>query len=184
MTLKEAIKIFEDVSGEKVGEAEEVRMIGMMPPIDQMNNALNALENCKYVSLLPLQLCCGQARTPGQCRRRPSPLVEPVLLRPALVADIHVASANHGSFLSSCTCRKLSLSTNMIEKIGGLSNLGKLEILSLGRNNIKQLANLEPVADRCVAARCHCAMRWCGIWLLRVAAMAHLGRCGDSSCAR
>jgi hypothetical protein len=32
-------------------------------PIDQMNNGLNALENCKYVSLLPLQLCCGQART-------------------------------------------------------------------------------------------------------------------------
>jgi hypothetical protein len=49
MTLKEAIKIFEDTSGQKVGEAEEVRMIGMMPPIDQMNNALNALENCKYV---------------------------------------------------------------------------------------------------------------------------------------
>lgn len=44
-------------------------------------------------------------------------------------------------------CRKLSLSTNAIEKIGSLQGLVSLEILSLGRNQIKRLENLDSVAD-------------------------------------
>lgn len=42
---------------------------------------------------------------------------------------------------------KLSLSTNMIEKIAGLSALKNLKILSLGRNYIKSFSGLEGVAD-------------------------------------
>lgn len=48
------------------------------------------------------------------------------------------------SCLSSC--RHLALSTNNIDKIGSLAGLGSLEILSLGRNCIKKLENLEGVA--------------------------------------
>ncbi|KAK9886245.1 hypothetical protein WA026_015759 [Henosepilachna vigintioctopunctata] len=44
-------------------------------------------------------------------------------------------------------CRKLSLSTNMIEKIAGLSSLKNLKILSLGRNYIKSFSGLEGVGD-------------------------------------
>eukprot|EP00794_Sanderia_malayensis_P020426 gene20426-22439_t len=43
--------------------------------------------------------------------------------------------------------RKLSLSTNGIEKIANLNGLKNLTILSLGRNNIKNLNGLEAVAD-------------------------------------
>ncbi|CAH1998643.1 unnamed protein product [Acanthoscelides obtectus] len=43
--------------------------------------------------------------------------------------------------------RKLSLSTNMIEKIAGLSALKNLKILSLARNYIKSFSGLEGVAD-------------------------------------
>ncbi|KAF5282291.1 hypothetical protein FQR65_LT14345 [Abscondita terminalis] len=43
--------------------------------------------------------------------------------------------------------QKLSLSTNMIEKINGLTGLKNLKILSLGRNCIKTLNGLEPVGD-------------------------------------
>ncbi|EFA07038.1 dynein axonemal light chain 1 isoform X1 [Tribolium castaneum] len=50
--------------------------------------------------------------------------------------------------LSALTkCRKLSLSTNMIEKIAGISSLKNLRILSLGRNYIKSFAGLEGVGD-------------------------------------
>ncbi|CAH1174068.1 unnamed protein product [Phaedon cochleariae] len=50
--------------------------------------------------------------------------------------------------LSALTkCRKLSLSTNMIEKISGISALKNLKILSLGRNYIKSFSGLEGVAD-------------------------------------
>ncbi|XP_023020018.1 outer dynein arm dynein axonemal light chain 1 [Leptinotarsa decemlineata] len=50
--------------------------------------------------------------------------------------------------LSALTkCRKLSLSTNMIEKIAGISGMKNLKILSLGRNYIKSFSGLEGVAD-------------------------------------
>lgn len=45
-----------------------------------------------------------------------------------------------------CACRHLSLSTNNIEKIAGLTGLDNLRVLSLGRNVIKKLEQLEPVA--------------------------------------
>lgn len=44
-------------------------------------------------------------------------------------------------------CEKLSLSTNMIDKIYGISGMKNLRILSLGRNYIKQISGLEGVSD-------------------------------------
>lgn len=44
-------------------------------------------------------------------------------------------------------CRKLSISTNMIEKISGIAALSNLKILALGRNNIKTFVGLEYLAD-------------------------------------
>lgn len=44
-------------------------------------------------------------------------------------------------------CRKLSLSTNMIDKIFGLSGMKNLRVLSLGRNYIKAISGLEGVSD-------------------------------------
>lgn len=44
-------------------------------------------------------------------------------------------------------CKRLSLSTNSIEKITSLSGMDNLKILSLGRNLIKKLENLDAVAD-------------------------------------
>ncbi|VVC29796.1 Leucine-rich repeat,Leucine-rich repeat domain, L domain-like [Cinara cedri] len=44
-------------------------------------------------------------------------------------------------------CEKLSLSTNMIEKITNIGTLRNLKILALGRNNIKSFDGLEPLAD-------------------------------------
>lgn len=43
-------------------------------------------------------------------------------------------------------CRHLALSTNNLDKIGNLAGLEVLEVLSLGRNCLKKLENLEAVA--------------------------------------
>jgi len=43
--------------------------------------------------------------------------------------------------------RKLSLSTNCIEKINGLDALKNLKILSLSRNNLKNFNGIEKLAD-------------------------------------
>ncbi|RLU18226.1 hypothetical protein DMN91_008582 [Ooceraea biroi] len=42
---------------------------------------------------------------------------------------------------------KLSLSTNMIERISGIGSLKYLRILSLSRNNIKTFSGLEAIGD-------------------------------------
>eukprot|EP00898_Chlorokybus_atmophyticus_P002979 jgi/Chlat1/3682/Chrsp24S00802 len=54
-----------------------------------------------------------------------------------------------GATLSTCkNCQHLSLSTNAIEKIAALSNMPKqLRVLSLGRNLLKRLENLDGLAD-------------------------------------
>ena len=44
------------------------------------------------------------------------------------------------------SCRHLALSTNNLDKIGNLAGLESLEVLSLGRNCLKKLENLEAVA--------------------------------------
>ena len=44
-------------------------------------------------------------------------------------------------------CRYLTLSTNNIEKISSLSGLDNLKTLSLGRNQIKKIENLDSVAE-------------------------------------
>ncbi|KAH8393637.1 dynein light chain 1, axonemal [Drosophila serrata] len=50
--------------------------------------------------------------------------------------------------LNSLTeCQKLSLSSNMIEKISGISGMKNLRVLSLARNNLKALNGIEPLAD-------------------------------------
>eukprot|EP00578_Thalassiosira_sp_NH16_P005802 CAMPEP_0181131760 /NCGR_PEP_ID=MMETSP1071-20121207/30629_1 /TAXON_ID=35127 /ORGANISM="Thalassiosira sp., Strain NH16" /LENGTH=193 /DNA_ID=CAMNT_0023218039 /DNA_START=1364 /DNA_END=1945 /DNA_ORIENTATION=- len=43
-------------------------------------------------------------------------------------------------------CQKLSLSTNMIDRMVNLTGMSELKILSLGRNNIKKIEKLEDVA--------------------------------------
>mmetsp|Transcript_21295 Transcript_21295/g.35661 ORF Transcript_21295/g.35661 Transcript_21295/m.35661 type:complete len:192 (+) Transcript_21295:107-682(+) len=43
-------------------------------------------------------------------------------------------------------CERLALSTNNIDRIGSLAGMGKLKILSLGRNLIKKIEKLEDVA--------------------------------------
>ena len=44
-------------------------------------------------------------------------------------------------------CKKLSLSSNAIDKMINLPNLRNLEILSLGRNMIKKISGLEEVVN-------------------------------------
>jgi dynein light chain 1 len=43
-------------------------------------------------------------------------------------------------------CQKLSLSTNMIDRMVNLMEMSKLRVLSLGRNNIKKIKKLKDIS--------------------------------------
>ncbi|XP_061118095.1 dynein axonemal light chain 1 isoform X2 [Conger conger] len=64
-----------------------------------------------------------------------------------LYAQIPPIEKMDASLSTLISCEKLSLSTNCIEKIANLNGLKNLRILSLGRNNIKNLNGLEAVGD-------------------------------------
>eukprot|EP00033_Pygsuia_biforma_P002999 GCRY01003300.1.p1 GENE.GCRY01003300.1~~GCRY01003300.1.p1 ORF type:complete len:204 (-),score=50.43 GCRY01003300.1:201-812(-) len=87
--LKDAIKKWEENNGMKINEAKEIKLHGVMPPIDRIDNSL------------------------GQCPK----------------------------------CEFLSLSTNAIEKISNLGGMSNVKIVSLGRNNIKKVEQLDSLAN-------------------------------------
>nr|KAF6499823.1 dynein axonemal light chain 1 [Molossus molossus] len=60
-----------------------------------------------------------------------------------LYAQIPPIEKMDASLSMLASCEKLSLSTNCIEKIANLNGLKNLRILSLGRNNIKNLNGLK-----------------------------------------
>ncbi|MEE6492587.1 hypothetical protein FKM82_016610 [Ascaphus truei] len=64
-----------------------------------------------------------------------------------LYAQIPPIEKMDASLSTLVNCEKLSLSTNCIEKIANLNGLKNLRILSLGRNNIKNLNGLEAVGE-------------------------------------
>ena len=86
--MRDAVKSWEEKSGQKASEAEQVLLYGWVPPIEKMDTTVSQMKNCK----------------------------------------------------------RLALSTNCIDRIGGLQGLVSLEILSLARNQIKRLENLDAVA--------------------------------------
>ncbi|XP_040583847.1 dynein axonemal light chain 1 [Lepeophtheirus salmonis] len=88
-TIKAAIKKWEEASGQKAGEAIEIKLIGVYPPIEKLEGPFHLLINCE----------------------------------------------------------KLSLSTNTITSIANLNAFKNLKILSLGRNNIKNLQGIEGAAE-------------------------------------
>lgn len=89
MTCKEAIKKWETDNNAVAAEASQIKLYAQNPSIEKMDEALNTLEACEY----------------------------------------------------------LSLSTNQIDRMLGLSKLKNLKILSLGRNQIKRIMGLDEVGQ-------------------------------------
>ena len=50
-TIKAALKKWEETTGKKAGEAMEVKLIGVYPPIEKMDHTLAALTSCQKLSL-------------------------------------------------------------------------------------------------------------------------------------
>lgn len=48
-TIKEAIKKWEEKTGQHAAQATEVSLVFQWPPIEKMDNSLSCLVNCEYV---------------------------------------------------------------------------------------------------------------------------------------
>lgn len=117
-TCKEAIQRWEEKYGLPANEQTEISLSFQWPPIEKMDNNLAALTAVRLAS-----------------RFVPS------------LPFIHACPCRFLVSVSFFFYRKLSLSTNAIEKIAGINSLKNLKILSLGRNYIKSFSGLEAIGE-------------------------------------
>eukprot|EP00600_Ochromonadales_sp_CCMP1393_P003428 CAMPEP_0174989196 /NCGR_PEP_ID=MMETSP0004_2-20121128/20581_1 /TAXON_ID=420556 /ORGANISM="Ochromonas sp., Strain CCMP1393" /LENGTH=221 /DNA_ID=CAMNT_0016242565 /DNA_START=53 /DNA_END=720 /DNA_ORIENTATION=- len=117
-SMTAAIKNWEAANEAVAEEAEYIKLYCQMPPINKIDASVANLKNCDEL-----------------LNRLPTTLIR-------LKFDNTV---NTTSFLDIID-RRLALSTNNIDRIGSLAGMGKLKILSLGRNLIKKIEKLEDVA--------------------------------------
>ena len=50
-TIKAALRKWEEATGKKAGEAKEIKLIGVYPPIEKMDGPFHLLINCEKLSL-------------------------------------------------------------------------------------------------------------------------------------
>nr|PUA87967.1 putative dynein light chain [Toxoplasma gondii TgCATBr9] len=144
-TCAKAIQIFEEKTGQSHAltvdlnagatavEAEEVKLICMLPPIEKMDNSLNTLTACRHLSLST------------NC-------IEKMINLPNLKnLQILSLARNQIKRISGLeevgqTLRELWLSYNQIERLDGLQPCVKLEVLYMSNNRVKGWEEVEKLA--------------------------------------
>ena len=86
----------------------------------------------------------AQALKAWEAENPEEPLAEAVHIK--LYCQMPPITKMDASLGSLVNCERLALSTNSIDRINPLTGMGKLKILSLGRNAIKKIEKLEDVA--------------------------------------
>ncbi|XP_043994517.1 dynein axonemal light chain 1 isoform X2 [Gambusia affinis] len=133
-TLKEALAKWEEKSGEKPSEAKEVKLYGLIPPIEKMDNSLNALVLCEKLSLA-------------------TNAIEKITNLNAL-KNLKILSLSRNNIKSLVgleavgdTLVELWISYNSIDKLKGISSLHKMKVLYMSNNLVKDWAEFVRLAD-------------------------------------
>ena len=126
-SIKEALDRFERARSLPAGAssaAEKVELWGQCPPIEKMDASLGKLEACRCVFFFFPRFFPSKSQKEGEGSHDDEKVK--TFLSPAI--------------------RHLSLSTNSIDRVTGLSGLSRLQTLSLGRNLLRSLAGVEVAA--------------------------------------
>lgn len=86
---------------------------------------------------------CAQALKQWEAKNEGTPASEATEIS---LCNLSIAKLDSKALGTLKKCEKLSLSTNMIDKMTSLPGMTELKILSLGRNNLKKIEKLEDVA--------------------------------------
>ena len=118
----------------KPEEATEVKLIGLRPPIDRMDENLNVFENCTKLSL----------STNSIERFVPLPKLRQLkvlsLARNKIKRIISLEEVGQ-------TLEELWLSYNEIEKLDGLQPCVKLQVLYMGNNKINNWGEISKLSQ-------------------------------------
>jgi dynein light chain 1 len=132
-SCKDAIKKWEEKTGESSADAIAVKLYAQNPPISKMDAALNGLDKCEHLSLstnsidrlIPL---------PGIKNLRILSIGRNCLKKIEKLDDV------------AGTLTEIWASYNFISNLDGLHNLQNLEVLYLSNNKIKDIGELSKLA--------------------------------------
>lgn len=127
-----------------------MELYGQCPPIEKMDASLSTLKACKCVSATAAHSHdpCDAVQAVSSLTALSSAAMQSY--QASSTAVLTATAEPHGRYqllFAWPACRHLALSTNNIEKISSLSGMDNLRILSLGRNLLKKIENVEVVAD-------------------------------------
>ena len=133
-SIREAIKKWEQATGKKPEEADEVKLVGLIPPIDRMDEHLNVFENCTKLSLS-------------------SNSIDRFVALPKL-RNLKILSLGRNNIKRIIsleevgqTLEQLWLSYNQIEKLDGLQPCVKLRVLWMSNNKVAQWPEVSKLAQ-------------------------------------
>lgn len=106
---------------------------------------VSVLQLRKWMQHCPRSRHAGKLGFPCVARKTLCPVAVVRMHEPLTAITLRQHDARFSVYLLSL--RHLALSTNSIEKISSLSGMNNLRILSLGRNLLKKIENVEVVAE-------------------------------------
>lgn len=133
-TCAKAIQLWEERNGMKADEAETVKLYCQQPPIDRMDDSLNSLEACRYLSLSTNSIL---KMTPLSKLKNLQILS---LARNQIVRLIGLEEIG-------ITLKELWLSYNNIERLDGLQPCVALTTLFISNNKIRSWEEVSKLAQ-------------------------------------
>ncbi|XP_045127208.1 dynein axonemal light chain 1-like [Portunus trituberculatus] len=126
-STREALRQWEENTGEKAGEAIEVKLIGLQPPIEKLDASLQNLTACEKLSLSTNTI------------EKLNHLNNLRSLRILSLGRNNIKSFAGLEVLAE-TLEQLWISYNLIEKLKGIGALKKLKVLYMSNNLVKEWA--------------------------------------------
>ena len=133
-SCRDAIKRWEEITGQVAAEAKEVSLICQIPFIDKMDDSLNQLEQCEKLSLSTNQI------------ERVLPLPKLKNLKILSLARNNIKRITGLDEIGQ-SLEQLWISYNQIEKLEGLNGCVKLTTLFISNNRIKVWDELTKLAN-------------------------------------
>ncbi|XP_013862578.1 dynein axonemal light chain 1 [Austrofundulus limnaeus] len=134
MTVKEALRKWEEKSGEKASEAKDIKLYGQIPPIEKMDSSLSSLTSCEKLSLST------------NCIEKITNLDGLKNLKILSLGRNNIKTLA-GLEAVGDTLEELWISYNLMENLKGVNVMKKLKVLYMSNNLVKAWTEFVRLAD-------------------------------------
>ena len=133
-TIKAALKKWEEATGRKAGEAKEIKLIGVYPPIEKMEGPFHLLINCEKFSLSTNQIT-------NISNLQAFKTLKVLSLGRNLVKSLQ------GIEGAAESLEQLWISYNQVDRLKPIRNLLRLKVLYMSHNYVREWREFEHLTE-------------------------------------